>query len=932
VSSLSVPIFVLGFLATPQEPKAAREWAQPHGNSASTSCVDVAPLKAPPTERWRLRSEKLLAGPVISQGKLFVARRDGGVAELVALDPATGAVLAKHALDGDAESLVAGDGLVVLTGPKSAAAWRLSGGELVPEKTIAGSFGGEPLLVGAAFLAPRADGGAQLLDWTAGKAAPLLAKGLGRPSVVDAETSAGESGPALVALVPEGADRGAVTRFALASTSPLKLGASKSLYSAGLVSASDAARTVLVAVAGREGSEWYVWYGGPRNSGVVRNSGFKLRELQHPPAAASGRLFGFDREDRLVEIDRDERNVNVLVEKGNLRQGARAGAPSIARDTLFLGNWAIETASKRVLWCLEGIEADGPAIPAGDELLVLRTKAQELVGFGNGKAGAAGATASSDAAIPAELPGKKPGLIRSDGRFVPGKVTALDQGRWRVEPEKGAPQELAADEVAFVDDGAKPRRIGEEHALFRACWSVLAPRHAERLVACFEKWRELKLHDECRRLVDEARAHGLPAARADELQGTIAGKGSAKLAATAPTRKKVQDLENEARVDSSDEIVKAAKWCARMDAKVAASALLSRAIELGPKGVEPDPDLAELADDWKPSTFPTELLAGAKVKSWLQWADALLPSGATFAVLDDSTARRMSVTKFAEKSLALRTRNILLFSKELDPTVLGPMLARGEATVRALQKILGPSPTGLPGAAPLEVRLHEHRGDYLADRIAGTLPMAWSAGCYSSADGISRFYSKQEGESGDPDGRTLHEVFAHELTHHYVDRRWVRDRPSASASYWMVEGFAEFVAGQALEIGRLGEKFDDATVLSIDKAAAAARVEQLIPLEYLLSLNGAHFHSELEGGAFGPVPLRHTLREVSLDKRGVFYAEATALTFFVMNRFGEKGRPTYLKWLQQVYGGSGLQEPWKDLGFEDVYAFRKAFREFLEQV
>jgi hypothetical protein len=541
----------------------------------------------------------------------------------------------------------------------------------------------------------------------------------------------------------------------------------------------------------------------------------------------------------------------------------------------------------------------------------------------------AGRAADPPAPWPPPLPGKAPGIVRSDGLFVAGKVVALENGRFRVEPERGPPQELDADAVALADAGAEVRRPGEEHALYRACWSALSARHAERLVAVFEKLREAKISEDCKRVLEEARRLGLPQARVDDLLASLSGTAAAKGAAATAARKKCAALESEARVDGSDETVAAAKWCARQGAKTAATVLLNRAKEIAP--AEPvDPDLL---DSWTPSDFPADRLADAPIKTWPEWAEALLPSGAEFAVLDDSMQRRISVTKFAKDSLALRTRNLLLFTKEKDARLLGPLLKRGEATVRALQKILGPSPQALPSRAPLEVRLYVTRSDYLEDRIVGSLPLAWSAGCYSGADGLSRFYSRHESDDEDPLAHTLHEVFAHELTHQYVDRRWVRERPSAtSGSYWIVEGFAEFVSDQALEIGRLGEKFDDATVKSLDMTAAAARMEQLLPLEFLLSIDRQAFHKELEGGRFGPVKLKHTLTEVALDKRGVFYAESAAFTFFVMNRCGGEGREALVDWLQKVYSGQAIAQPWKDLGYADVWALKKAFREFLDGI
>jgi hypothetical protein len=294
----------------------------------------------------------------------------------------------------------------------------------------------------------------------------------------------------------------------------------------------------------------------------------------------------------------------------------------------------------------------------------------------------------------------------------------------------------------------------------------------------------------------------------------------------------------------------------------------------------------------------------------------------------------MSVSKFAQGALVIATRNILLYTKEHDPAVLGPLLSRGEATVRALQKLLGPSPIGMKPDTMLEVHLHKTRSDYLADGVAGGgAPPAWSAGCFSPNDGISRFYSVMDGDEDDPAAHTLHEVFAHELTHHYTDRRWMHEtQKEAPSGYWMVEGFAEFVAGQALEFGRFGESFDDATVKAVDETAAVARAEQLFSLDYLMGLDPARFHKELEGGVFGPLKLHHSLKDAMMDKRHLFYSQATALTFFVINRCGEKGRATYVKWLQSQYSGSELAKPWKDLGFENMSAFEKAFKTFLAEV
>ncbi|MBL8841690.1 MAG: hypothetical protein JNL90_09215 [Planctomycetes bacterium] len=921
-------------LRAPQSLPSAREWNQPQGNGAGTGAIDVAPLKSPPKELWRVTD--VVVAPVVTQAKLFVVARAGGALTLKALEPASGKVVAEAALAGVLAplALAASDGTVAVIEANALHLWRLAGSELALVKSVSGSFTGAPSVVGGLLFVPRAEGGVQQVDWSSGKVAPAIAAGFGRASGLDDDLAGGKPVRSLL-LVQEDEKKGefALKRstFAVGATPP-KFAALETVASGPRV-ATEAGRpaTVLMAVQGRERLEWYAWYGGAEEGGLLAKDGWQTLPFRAPPAARNGHLFGFDRLERLVDHDVANRGSTPLVTKEALLPGAKQGEPSIARDALFLGNWAIDLNHRRVLWCLPEIDPVGPALPIGDALLAIRTRDGALIGYG---AGAAATTAGSGAkagrpARPAtlELPGKQPGLVRVDGWFFAGKPTESG-ATIRLEPAGGGPvQELAVAEVALIDPGDAAKRLGEEHPLYLACWRAVSSRHADRLVACFEQYREAKLIDDCKRLAEELARLSFDQGRLDELNGSIAGKATAKGGAVAAAKKKCAEAEAEARVDSSDEIVTRAKWCARIGAPTAATVLLKRAKEAAPKvAIE---DEADFLIDWRPASFPEEALAKAPVKEWAQWADALLPSGAVFAKLDDSQERRLSVTKFASGALSLRTKNILLYTKEFDPKVLGPLLARGEATIRALQLILGESPDRLSPNVPLEVRLYQERADYLAD---SSTPPEWSAGCYSPNDGLSRFYSKQSGDEKDPLAHTLQEVFAHELTHHYCDRRWVREKHTGGGgSYWMVEGFAEFVAGQALEIGRLGDAFDDPTVEAIDRAAAAARAEQLIPLEFLLQIDRKLFHSELEGGQFGPVRLRHTLKEAFLDKRGVFYAEATALTFFVMNHCND-GRAIYRRWLHEVYSGKALVEPWKDLGFADVYAMRKAFREFLDSI
>lgn len=914
---------LLSTLAAPQSEPTPREWNQPWGNAAGTSFVDVAPLASMPSEKWRLESTELLAGPIVTQRRLFAAVKLDGKAQLVALDPDSGAKLAAAPLDAVSGplTLVGADGLVLLFDAKAAHGYRLSGGALTLEKSVAGSFLG-PTWGGGVLLAGKPGGGVQQLDWSGGKAVALAAKGASRPSL--------RGGVVATFSVEEKESKLALLRWpATVSGGAIKLGALETAWSGGLIAPSATVpQAVLVGVPGREATDWCAWFGAGVGGGMVRKAGVHDLSFQAAPAAMGSRLYGFDAKEQLVEHDATSDGHKVLVEKAGLPTGGKPGAPSIARDVLYLGNWALELARKKVLWCKADLDVVGAVVPVADERIVVATSRGRLVGYGRAEAAAASGKPRIPAATPTVVPGKEPGLVRADGIFVPGKVTALEGGRWKVEPKGGAAQEYDAEWVALAESGDAPgKRTGEEIALHGAWWKVLAPAHAEGLVPAIEKYRDAKLVDEARALLEEAKRYGLAPDRADALGASIPAKGGAKGKAASDAKKACDEIVSDVRDASWKAFRAGARWCAERNSKVAASVLAARANELRPE----ETDL-ELIEDWVPSDFPEQAGLEERIKAWLLWADALLPSGGSFATIDDALRRRLSVTKFKEgEALVFRTRNILLFSRENDPKVIGPLLQRGEATIRALQKILGPSPQGLSPLTPLEVRLYRTKAEYLAD---GSSPPVWSAGCYSPNDKTSRFYSSMGDRKSDPVQHTLEEVFAHELTHHYTDLRWVREGGGKDpGSYWMVEGFAEFVAGQALEIGRMGDTFDDASAEAIDRCAAVARIDPSLLLDFqsFIDIDRARFHGgELEG-MVGTFKLKHTLSETTVDKRLLFYAQATALTFFVMNQCGDEGRAAYVRWLESVYSGKPLQTPWKDLGMGSPGEWKGKFVAWLKE-
>jgi hypothetical protein len=75
---------------------------------------------------------------------------------------------------------------------------------------------------------------------------------------------------------------------------------------------------------------------------------------------------------------------------------------------------------------------------------------------------------------------------------------------------------------------------------------------------------------------------------------------------------------------------------------------------------------------------------------------------------------------------------------------------------------------------------------------------------------------------------------------------------------------------------------------------------------------------------------RCTLFRCKLDSRGLFYVESAALSFFVMNRCGEKGRATYVDWFARLCRAQTVPEMWKQVGFASLAEFEEAFKAFLQ--
>jgi hypothetical protein len=258
--------------------------------------------------------------------------------------------------------------------------------------------------------------------------------------------------------------------------------------------------------------------------------------------------------------------------------------------------------------------------------------------------------------------------------------------------------------------------------------------------------------------------------------------------------------------------------------------------------------------------------------------------------------------------------------------------------VRVLRGVLGEGTAGdARRARKLDVRLHKSRADYLAEMGDNARAMEWTAGYYSPAEGIARFYVPREQRTHNALERSLEHVVIHELTHDYISERWlpheskVKSGDASRGGFWIVEGFARFIEDQVAEMDRRGERFDDETVSSLDAACRVSAAGKLFPLDQFVELSQKRFH-ELSEKPVAVVQLRNTIARVPVTEKSVFYEEAGSLVFYLMNKAGAERRKALIEYLRAWYESRLEPRSWESLGFANASELDQGFAAFLADV
>ncbi len=666
-----------------------------------------------------------------------------------------------------------------------------------------------------------------------------------------------------------------------------------------------------------------------------------LVDLAWPPTVYGENAFGLSADGRLLAMD-TEAHFTEIVGRGQLPPGARPGAASRARGTAYFGNWAVDLDSRRVLWCLPEFAAAGAALPLADRVLLVHDAAGTAYcltdrsaappGGSAGEpapAGAAPAVPSAAAPLPSLPPGD--GVLFADGEFVEGTVLALPGPRFRVEPAAGEGREADGSQVLLARAGGEVVHRGRSSEVLARWRRTLHPPALDVLMGLHARAARVGLHEGAAAILADARLFGLPADRAAQEARRARG-----VKANPVPERSLAALEPEfraARAKAREPFLAAATWCRERGFPAVAACLLldGRRLQSGdgvPEGA---------AATTVPAAFPWSGAADA-VPRWLEWAPEIVSADAEFLPPEHPLRRGVAEGPWGVRGSAvvLRSPNIVFRSLSQDPAVVGRCLRNAEFTGGALTALLGAAAvTAVVGDGDrLDVRLHADEASFRAERSADGDAPSWAVGYYSPTEGVSRFYLPADGD-GDPLGRGLFETLAHEVTHHFLDRRWraavaaSTRRGTTSNGYWAIEGIARFVEDQAVEMDRRGLRFDDRTVPSLEATAQAARRGVLFPPAQLLGWPREVF-AVLPSEGLLTVRLRNTLSERVLSPIGLFYEQSGAMAYFLVMERGEEGRRAFFAYLAEVYAGTAPAAAWKPLGFPSAAEFDRAFTAFLE--
>lgn len=267
--------------------------------------------------------------------------------------------------------------------------------------------------------------------------------------------------------------------------------------------------------------------------------------------------------------------------------------------------------------------------------------------------------------------------------------------------------------------------------------------------------------------------------------------------------------------------------------------------------------------------------------------------------------------------IAVKSPRLFVVSPITAPGSLARCVSLGELLCDHLDAMFAHGRRERDGSRPLKILLYESQDEYrrLPDREADSpasagAHVAWSAGHYSRAGSVSRMYLPP----GDDEFERVTGVFAHELTHHWVDERCplfsARARETsnpAAPGYWIVEGFACLLERATFDLDARTVEMRNPADDHLDLLARSSR-EQRIPWPTLFRLNTALVQTRLdpEPGSLGQVESGFFLGKArALSQVAMFYAQSQAVCAYLWHADDGARRTALLDYLARYYTARG---------------------------
>lgn len=679
------------------------------------------------------------------------------------------------------------------------------------------------------------------------------------------------------------------------------------------------------------------------------------------PVSVDGRLIGQDAEGGLWRGIGQGKS-QLLLPAHDLPQGAQTAAASCAQDVLYLGNWAFDLADASILWVLPDLKSTSPLIPLpGERFLVVRED-DTLEAWGNSYsseeflADAASSAQDQRHALPPELfeidptrPGDGPGVILIGGLRLPGVVESRESDRVEVSDESGELRwTLNPEWVAWVEGDVASLTADGEVALMAAWGRFENWMLRVGLDQMVERFDDVKMPDECKRLIREAEARGMTPDQIEPWRDA-----ASRVVSTSGRSKKWGSRAFKFEAEIRREWYGHAEAVAEFAANASAWGVVARVTDAAVGYGVHLQELARLREgdgevftpiEAKPMDPDAPAALAENRFLWREWASRMPSMGAQFIAHDDARRQSWLGTSW-ESAIAVETDHIVMLSRSNDAQLILLCLENAEYAVRLLDMVF--QVDGSKRDRKMEVRVFESRDAFLgAPETERNAVGEWAAGYYSPAEQVSRFFVPDTGDrfAEGRDALVLNEVMVHEVTHQFIAERWLnRDvpisGPARSPGYWIAEGFATFIENQARGVLRRGVGLNDERTVNLDMASRLLAIESeagggaqlLFPLDQLLDSSAVGFHS-IPSVKVAEIQLRQRSGRMSVTARQVYYEQAAALVYFLFHESKAAGREVVIDYLRRFYLGKMRPESWRVLGYESVTDLDREFREFLERV